>query len=220
MTRVWKVSLYMFLLFATTFAIEKKVLDSTDETTQIPKSAVITSTPKKCERECEIRLKDGECRISITCLMEKLYRRSEHERPSLEKGGKCKGKCLFTDTEDNCRLDLICVLDKDIEGTLRFLMDFDIDAESTILLALAASTNGKEGLCNENVDTPPEGHCLRPEGKPTGSEEDPQGEGADKGFFPKPDISSPPTKICPGKCQVRDRSGRCVVDYDCVNNAQ
>ncbi|XP_068241316.1 uncharacterized protein [Palaemon carinicauda] len=231
MSVIQKASLCMILFFAAALATQKKAIDSTGETTPIPEenpetsSIIIKSPPLKCDGECKFRFEDGECRTSVTCLMEKLYPPGEEEATTnTALTGRCSGKCLFTDSRNNCRLDLICVLDKDIEGTLRFLMDFAIDAETTILLALSAKTNGKEGgLCEENVIvTPPEGQCFNSEGRPVGPGGDSCDGGIDDGkhSVAKPDISSPPPRSCPGKCEVRDPWGVCITDYDCVNNAQ
>ncbi|XP_064119243.1 uncharacterized protein LOC135224308 [Macrobrachium nipponense] len=229
----------------------------TDEEVTVTASASIVEAPiLKCRKNCEIRLDDGECKVDITCLMKTLFGKTslpeasfsvlheegvekEEDSSGPETKGKCRGKCLFTDEQGNCRLDLICVLDRDVEGTLRFLVDLNVDPETAILLALGAESRQKTGgYCDGGPDDeyariawPPcddpcedrsaDGRCIKDEDCSVG----PDGWIHRTVRVTKPKIKVgteervviAPPRSCPGKCEVRDpKAGKCVVDYNCA----
>ncbi|XP_068241318.1 uncharacterized protein [Palaemon carinicauda] len=247
------ISVLWVMLFVSSLCSGTHVTKDEDMKTNAAAS-VVNAPILSCANKCEIRFEDGECKVDIACLMRFLFvkeipaassfsvlhREGAEEDKEEEKGsdgpqskGKCKGKCLFRDEENNCRLDLICLLDRDVEGTLRFLVDLNVDAETAILLALSAESGSKvPGNCggspNEEYirvarrvrcsgscdDRNSEGSCIKDEDCKIDEEEKRSIPGTEER------VVIAPLKPCPGKCEVRDpRSGNCVVDYNCASGS-
>ncbi|KAK7072017.1 hypothetical protein SK128_009003, partial [Halocaridina rubra] len=186
------------------------------------KSVTYTPSFNDCNEECEVAFPDGTCSLDVKCLIRNMFSpsvKSEKYLPSdfqdqpKSTHTHCQGKCLFEDKRYVCRLDLICLMNRGVEGTLRFLKDLDIDAETAILLSLTAGSETmaqytEDSLQHCNIYSKSSLNCEGFSQKSTNGvknigeqfkdleEEDTDDEESEFSFFPA-GVADPPLRPCP-----------------------